>query len=111
MAKGKNIPEYATPATIVAVRQHGKAEPVPDGATETIETVGPGEEVRWFEPEAVRARPGIYAVRLDPCPRRIVETGLPAGPAAEAVAREKYMAHYELIQRPGKVPTVELLEP
>lgn len=61
------------------------------------------------DPEAP-LRPGTYYVRLEPCPRRILETGLPAGPAAEAVARERYMALYGLVQRPGKVPSVELLE-
>lgn len=57
-----------------------------------------------------RVQRGIYFVMLPPCPRRIIETNLPAGEAAEAVARERYMQTYGLIQRPGKIPSVELVE-
>lgn len=59
---------------------------------------------------ATAPKPGIYYVRLDPCPRRIIETGLPAGEAAEALARDRYLRMYNIVPRPQKVPTLELLE-
>lgn len=38
------------------------------------------------------AAPGVYAVQLEGCPRKYVDTGMPAGPDAEAVAKDRYLA-------------------
>lgn len=56
------------------------------------------------------ARRGLYAVRLADCPRRDIDTGMPAGPAAEAVARDRYLTWLQLQPKAGRVPEVKLLE-
>lgn len=53
---------------------------------------------------------GVYHVRLAPYPRKPVDTGLPAGPAAEAVARDRYLAWLGLEPRAGQEVEVELVE-
>lgn len=67
------------------------------------------EAVTAVEP-APGPKAGVYYVRLSPCPRRIIETGHPAGEAAEAVARERYLTMYGLVPREGRMPEVALLE-
>jgi hypothetical protein len=59
-------------------------------------------------PPPSAARPGVYSVRLRDYPRQVIATGLPAGPEAEAVARERYKAWLE-VYRADLVPEVELV--
>jgi hypothetical protein len=63
-------------------------------------------KVKEREPEAPPR--GVYAVRLDGCPRKLIDTGMPAGPAAEAVARDRYLHWLNLTQRPGLNVEVKL---
>ena len=68
---------------------------------ETIETPGP---------ETAPFPPGVYSVRMGEYPRKLIDTRLPAGPTAEKIAAERYLAWLGLAPRPGFVPVVMLSE-
>lgn len=63
-----------------------------------FDDIDPGTEYVSAAP----APPGVYSVRLDGCPRRSIDTAMPAGPAAEAVARDRYLKALDLHPRHAK---------
>jgi len=60
-------------------------------------------------PEAI-VKAGVYWVKAEGLPRRLIETHLPAGPAAEETAKQLYLEGYDLRPKPGREFVVELAE-
>ena len=59
-------------------------------------------------PEPVR--PGVYQVQMHGLVRRLIDTGIAAGAAAEAIARDRYLTSVGLRERPGLPPVAIVLE-